>query len=63
MWKKLIPAALVLLMTLWAGCAMAATLGDYGYEVKPDGTAIITFYTGSDKEVTVPGSLDSHTVT
>lgn len=63
MWKRLLPAALILLLTLWIACASAATFGDYEYQQKPDGSLIITAYTGRDKEVTVPDTIDDCTVT
>ena len=39
------------------------TAEDFVYVVNPDGTATITEYTGSEKNLTVPSALDGHTVT
>ena len=46
-----------------SGTVKAETEGDYEYELQSDGTVIITNYTGADTEVTVPDSLNGHTVT
>ncbi len=43
--------------------ASAATTGDFEYEVLDDGTAEITGYNGSYKELTIPSKLDGYTVT
>ena len=37
--------------------------GDYSYTVKADGTVEITGYSGSGRDITVPGELDGHAVT
>lgn len=37
--------------------------GDYSYTVKADGTAEITGYSGSGRDITVPGELEGHAVT
>ena len=37
--------------------------GDFEYEILYDGTAEITGYTGSAKELEIPGELDGYTVT
>ena len=37
--------------------------GDYSYTVKADGTAEITGYSGSGRDITVPGELEGHVVT
>ena len=36
--------------------------GDYSYTVKADGTAEITGYSGSGRDITVPGELEGHVV-
>ncbi len=38
------------------------TSGDYKYYLNDDGTAYITEYTGSDKDLVIPGILDEHKV-
>ena len=43
--------------------AAAVTEGDYQYKLREDGTAEITYYTGSDAEVTVPEKLGGRAVT
>lgn len=60
-WKRL---ALILgAAVLFAFGAAAETDGGYEYEVKEDGTAVITGYTGEDAELTIPAELGGHTVT
>ena len=60
--KKLL--LFVLMLMLAAACALAESKesGDYTYELLEDGTAIITEYTGSEAEVTVPTKWDGHAV-
>ncbi len=59
--------SLCLTLSVWGALtplsAAAETSGDYGYSVNSDGTATITEYLGSGGEVTIPGTLDGHTVT
>ena len=43
--------------------ASAETFGDYEYNILDDGTAEITKYTGSDKVVEIPSTIDGHTIT
>jgi len=43
--------------------AMADTSGDYGYQVKNDGTVMITSYKGKETSITIPSSIDGKTVT
>lgn len=40
----------------------AATSGDYTYKLASDGTAIITKYTGTEKNVIVPSKIDGYDV-
>ena len=62
----LLTAALLigLVPTLLLPAAAASyTSGDYTYELNDDGSAIITQYSGSAAALTIPSSLDGHTVT
>lgn len=43
--------------------AAANVNGDYQYSIQPDGTAVITKYTGYDFDVEIPYQLDNHVVT
>ncbi len=43
--------------------ALAATSGDFEYEILDDGTAEITDYTGSAETLEIPATLDGYTVT
>ena len=67
--KKLIVALLALLFLL-CPAASAETdgseerqSGDYAYVILADGTAKITRYSGSDKELDIPSELNGLTVT
>lgn len=62
----LLTAALLigLVPTLLLPAAAASyASGDYTYELNDDGSAIITQYSGSAAALTIPSSLDGHTVT
>ncbi len=68
--KRIFAGVLVLCMmvSLLAGPGSmwkvrAETFGDFEYEQLPDGTVMITKYTGSDAHVTVPKTLDGKAVT
>ena len=58
---------LALLLLLAAVCraeeAEVFTSGDYKYSLAEDGTAIITKYTGNEKELLIPDKLDGYKVT
>ncbi|MCI5957144.1 MAG: leucine-rich repeat domain-containing protein [Clostridiales bacterium] len=57
---------IALLLPCWGTFAKAAekhTCGDFMYEVREDGTARITGYTGDASKVTVPEALDGYAVT
>ena len=61
----LLAAALLigLVPTLLLSAAAAGyTSGDFTYELNDDGSAIITQYSGSAAALTIPSSLDGHTV-
>ena len=65
--------ALLAVLLLMLGLCFAAaaeeaepteyTSGDYKYILLPDGTAEITRYTGNAAELSVPDTLDGHSVT
>ena len=58
--------ALLMLVSVFAVApitASAGTNGDFEYEVLDDGTAEITDYSGSAKELTIPSQLNGYTVT
>ena len=58
--------ALLMLTSVFAVApitASAGTNGDFEYEVLDDGTAEITDYSGSAKELTIPSQLNGYTVT
>ena len=66
--KKLLPLALALLLTLAAPAALAEepelfTAGAYQYALLEDGTAEIRMYSGSAKDLVIPGTLDGRRVT
>ena len=42
--------------------ASAAKAGDFSYSLLEDGTAVITGYSGSEKELTIPAAVDGHPV-
>ena len=54
---------LALLAALCCAAALAATSGDFTYEVLPDGTARVTAYNGTSTTVVIPDTVDGHTVT
>ena len=62
---SLLLAVMILLSSLpFAGVtALAATSGDFEYELLKDGTAKITKYIGSDSKVEIPSKIDGYTVT
>lgn len=47
---------------LLPAAAVGYTSGDFTYELNDDGSAIITQYSGSAAALTIPSSLDGHTV-
>ena len=55
--------SVVMLLTALPVTTFAATSGDYEYEILADGTAAITDYTGAGGDVTIPDTIDGHTVT
>lgn len=55
-------AVIAVLVLLPANKALAATEGDWEYEVLEDGTVEITAYNGTDTEVTVPGEIEGKKV-
>ena len=70
MLKKLISAALAIIIALSVFTVVPAgaysanyTAGDWDYDIKEDGTAIIIQYRGSDADVTVPAEIDGVAVT
>ena len=58
----LLLALLMLVLIPAAKPAAAIDSGGWSYELLDDGNAEITGYKGTDVDVTVPGSLDGHTV-
>ncbi|MDO4829533.1 MAG: hypothetical protein Q4B19_09160, partial [Clostridia bacterium] len=69
--KKFWILALALVLTLASLSIPAATAeespteytsGDYRYTLQPDGTAVITGYSGSASALSIPGTLDEHAV-
>ena len=61
-WALLL-ALLMLVLIPVSKPAAAVDSGDWTYELLDDGSAEITKYNGTDADVTVPDSLDGHTVT
>lgn len=69
--KKVLVALLSVLMALLVTCAWAEeaaeptvyTSGDYQYVLLEDGTAEISRYSGRDKELTIPATIDGYVVT
>lgn len=58
--------SIVMLLSITAGLNLtvfANTSGDFEYELLADGTAEITYYSGSETNVTIPSKLDGYTVT
>ncbi len=66
--RKLLAIILSLVMIftalpLTAVTSFAVTSGDFEYEILDDGTAVITGYTGTATELTIPSEIDGYTVT
>ena len=68
--KKMLTLLIALLMaSVMLTCAVAEdkptvyTCGDFKYTLQEDGTAEITAYTGKAAELTIPATLDGHSVT
>ena len=68
--KKLLPLLLLLILTAYLLPSAIAEKepityksGDYRYILLNDGSAEITYYTGSAKKLDIPSQLDGHTVT
>ncbi len=65
--KRAIWAVLFLLVVVMMAFACAEnaetfTIGDYTYTLNEDGSAVISKYSGWDKELTIPSELDGHPV-
>jgi len=66
MYKKFIKtfSVLILLLILFnVNGVNGATSGDYNYDIKSDGTIIITSYTGNDTKLSIPSYIDGKKVT
>lgn len=54
---------MIFVLSLFAVITGSAAAADqWGYELLEDGTAIITAYSGTDSEVSIPDVLDGHVV-
>lgn len=62
--KKILLLGIVSLLLILTGlCTADNQTMDWSYEIQKDGSAMITAYTGTGGEVTIPEMLDGHPVT
>ncbi len=66
--KKFLVLLIMLIAAVMLTCAAADaptvyTSGDFKYTLQEDGTAEITDYTGKETKLTIPATLDGHSVT
>lgn len=59
----LIPAIVLMMISVFSLSASAAQSGSYTYELLKDGTAEITGYSGSETVLKIPSTLEGHKVT
>lgn len=60
--KLILGTLIVAIVFTLLSVSLAASSGDYKYDVKPDGTVILTKYTGNSADVTIPDTIDGKTV-
>ena len=60
--KVLLATLIVAIAVTLQSVSLAASSGDYNYDIKPDGTIILTKYTGNAAEITIPESIDGKQV-
>lgn len=61
--KRIASLLLAMLLMLGITGASALTSGDYEYTLQLDGSVVITRYTGSEADLTIPGTLNGRKVT